>query len=74
MIQNHVIDTERLKDENASDLEKKVYGDFKQKKEAVIGQLSAAFDASGASYQALGPQMQDTWIFWSARPVKISSC
>ncbi|MBE5974720.1 MAG: peptidase [Paenibacillaceae bacterium] len=58
LIQNHVIDTERLKDENASDLEKKVYGDFKQKKEAVIGQLSAAFDASGASYQALGPQMQ----------------
>lgn len=58
LIQNHVIDTERLKGENASELEKRVYEAFKQKKETVTSQISGAFDATGAAYQALGPEVQ----------------
>ena len=58
LFQNHVIDTQRLKEENASDLEKKIYGAFQRKKETVLSQLSNSFDASGGVYETLGAELQ----------------
>lgn len=58
LFQNHVIDTQRLKEENATDLEKKIYGTFQRKKENVLSQISNSFDASGGAYESIGPELQ----------------
>lgn len=58
LFKNHIIDTEALKHENATDLEKSVYSGFTGKKESVLTQLESAFGAAGDSYDGLSPEMK----------------
>ncbi|MFR3728683.1 penicillin-binding transpeptidase domain-containing protein [Lacrimispora sp.] len=59
LLKNHVIDTERLKDDKATDLEKSVYASFSGKKESVFSQLAASFEASGTAYDNLSSEMKE---------------
>jgi penicillin-binding protein 2 len=58
LLKNHVIDTEKLKDDGATDLEKSVYGNFSNKKENVFSQLMVSFDASGTAHDNLSSEMK----------------
>lgn len=58
LFQNHVIDTGRFKEEEATELEKAVYEKFSRKKADVVQSLSVSFDASGDGYEALGSEMK----------------
>lgn len=58
LLKNHVVDTEELKDDQATDLEKSVYGSFSGKKDSVFSQLSASFEASGPAYDNLNSEMK----------------
>ncbi|WP_077609518.1 penicillin-binding transpeptidase domain-containing protein [Clostridium sp. Marseille-P2415] len=58
LLKNHVIDTGRLQETDATDLEKAVYETFVQKKEQVFRELSDSFDASGAGYESLSSELK----------------
>lgn len=58
LIKNHVIDTGRLQEEDATDLEKAVYERFMNKKEQVFREFSDSFDVSGSGYDSLSSEMK----------------
>lgn len=58
LLQNQVIHTGQLQEEDATDLEKAVYETFSQKKEEVFRDLSLSFDASGSDYESLSSQLK----------------
>jgi penicillin-binding protein 2 len=58
LIKNHVIDTGRLQEEDATDLEKAVYERFMNKKEQVFREFSDSFDVSGSGYDSLSNEVK----------------
>ncbi|WP_024293801.1 penicillin-binding transpeptidase domain-containing protein [Lacrimispora indolis] len=58
LIKNHVIDTGRFQETDASDLEKAVYERFAGKKEQVFQGFSDSFDVSGAGYDSLSGEVK----------------
>lgn len=63
LFKNHVIDRDRLSEEEASDLEKQVSQAFNRKKEEVFQKMADSFDASGPAYENLGDEMKGYFIF-----------
>lgn len=58
LFKNHVIDTERLKEDSSTDLENQSMEPLLKKKERVFTQLSASFDAAGPGYDGLSDEMK----------------
>ncbi len=58
LIKNHVIDTGRLQEEDATDLEKAAYERFMNKKEQVFREFSDSFDVSGSGYDSLSNEVK----------------
>ncbi|CUX72101.1 Penicillin-binding protein A [Clostridium sp. C105KSO15] len=75
LIKNHVIDTGRLQEEEATDLEKAVYERFMNKKEQVFREFSDSFDVSGSGYDSLGNEVKGyyDYLLDSVRKKKILS-
>jgi len=58
LIKNHVIDTGRLQEADATDLEKAVYDKFSNKKEQVFREFSDSFDVSDSGYDSLSSEVK----------------
>lgn len=58
IIKNHVIDTGRLQEADATDLEKAVYARFTNKKEQVFREFSDSFDVSDSGYDSLSSEVK----------------
>lgn len=58
LIKNHVIDTGRLQEADATDLEKAVYERFTNKKEQVFREFSDSFDVSDSGYDSLSGEVK----------------
>lgn len=58
LIKNHVIDTGRLQEADATDLEKAVYERFTNKKEQVLREFSDSFDVSDTGYDSLSSEVK----------------
>lgn len=53
LFNNHVIDTEQMGTDEATEQEKSVYAKFSQRKEQVFEKLAGSFDVTGADYEKL---------------------
>ncbi len=63
LLKNHIIDTGRFQEGNATDLEKAVHEKFAYKKEQVFQRFSDSFDVSGSGYDSLSNELKDYYDY-----------